>query len=179
MASRSLRCAGRGYPGSLWTAFARLWGPGEQSLAEEVTRASNGAAELAPATSITDLFAIARRARADFRGYRTTAHRWRRRDSTGGAVRSDAGESQRSMVGGGRRDLAHRLVFVSVRRRCRRNAACIDDIQLAGGARRGRAAPGDATRRVMTDRVIAFLVRRRVTLGFLAAAAARWPGRRG
>ena len=40
-----------------------LWGPGEQSLAEEVTRASNGAAELAPATSITDLFAIARRAR--------------------------------------------------------------------------------------------------------------------
>ena len=34
------------------------------------------------------------------------------------------------MVGGGRRDLAHRLVFVSVRRRCRRNAACIDDIQL-------------------------------------------------
>ena len=35
------------------------------------------------------------------------------------------------MVGGGRRDLAHRLVSCALqRRRCRRNAACIDDIQL-------------------------------------------------
>jgi ADP-heptose:LPS heptosyltransferase len=40
-----------------------LWGPGEESLAADVVHASGGAATAAPATTITDLFAIAREAR--------------------------------------------------------------------------------------------------------------------
>ncbi len=40
-----------------------LWGPGEKALASDVVDASTGAAELSPSTSITDLFALARRAR--------------------------------------------------------------------------------------------------------------------
>lgn len=39
-----------------------LWGPGEEELAAAVVRASKGAAELAPPTSIPDLLAIAKRA---------------------------------------------------------------------------------------------------------------------
>ena len=38
------------------------WGPGEQSAAEEVVRSSNGAARLAPATSLQDYIALARHA---------------------------------------------------------------------------------------------------------------------
>ena len=37
-----------------------LWGPGEETLAAEVVAASGGAAELAPPTSIFDIFEIAR-----------------------------------------------------------------------------------------------------------------------
>lgn len=40
-----------------------LWGPGEESLAASVAAASEGAAESAPATTITDIVAIAREAR--------------------------------------------------------------------------------------------------------------------
>jgi lipopolysaccharide heptosyltransferase I len=40
-----------------------LWGPGEESLAAEVARASEGAAQVAPPTTVTDLFAIAKYAR--------------------------------------------------------------------------------------------------------------------
>jgi heptosyltransferase-1 len=39
-----------------------LWGPGEEALAESVVSSSQGAAEAAPPTTITDLFAIARHA---------------------------------------------------------------------------------------------------------------------
>jgi lipopolysaccharide heptosyltransferase I len=39
-----------------------LWGPGEEKLASAVVDASAGAADLSPATSIVDLFAIASRA---------------------------------------------------------------------------------------------------------------------
>ena len=39
-----------------------LWGPGEQSLAEEVVAASGGAAMLSPPTSIADVVALARAA---------------------------------------------------------------------------------------------------------------------
>jgi lipopolysaccharide heptosyltransferase I len=41
-----------------------LWGPGEQSLAEAVVSASRGSAELSPQTTVSDLFALASRARA-------------------------------------------------------------------------------------------------------------------
>jgi ADP-heptose:LPS heptosyltransferase len=37
-----------------------LWGPGEENIASRVVAASRGAADLAPPTSIVDLFAIAR-----------------------------------------------------------------------------------------------------------------------
>lgn len=40
-----------------------LWGPGEEPLASSVAAASQGAAEVAPATTITDLVGIARGAR--------------------------------------------------------------------------------------------------------------------
>jgi ADP-heptose:LPS heptosyltransferase len=40
-----------------------LWGPGEQPLAEAVVAASHGAAQLAPPTAMTDLFAMAKGAR--------------------------------------------------------------------------------------------------------------------
>jgi ADP-heptose:LPS heptosyltransferase len=40
-----------------------LWGPGEEDVASLVVGASRGAAELAPRTSLVDLFAIARGAR--------------------------------------------------------------------------------------------------------------------
>jgi ADP-heptose:LPS heptosyltransferase len=40
-----------------------LWGPGEKSLAADVVSASGGAAAMAPETTLTDLFAIAREAR--------------------------------------------------------------------------------------------------------------------
>jgi heptosyltransferase I len=37
-----------------------LWGPGEESIAQAVVASSSGAAEISPATTITDLFGIAR-----------------------------------------------------------------------------------------------------------------------
>jgi heptosyltransferase-1 len=40
-----------------------LWGPGEEGIAALVVGASGGAADLAPATTIVDLFPIARRAK--------------------------------------------------------------------------------------------------------------------
>jgi lipopolysaccharide heptosyltransferase I len=40
-----------------------LWGPGEESLASAVVTAAGGAARMAPATTVTDLFALATRAR--------------------------------------------------------------------------------------------------------------------
>ena len=108
-----------------------LWGPGEQPLAETVARASNGAAEPAPATSITDLFAIARRARVVISGDTGPLH-------IGGAVgtplvalfgptlASRNGPWSAADVVISRTDSCSCLY----RRRCRRNAACIDDIQL-------------------------------------------------
>jgi ADP-heptose:LPS heptosyltransferase len=39
-----------------------VWGPGEKAMAETVVAQSQGAAELSPATSIADLFALAQRA---------------------------------------------------------------------------------------------------------------------
>jgi lipopolysaccharide heptosyltransferase I len=108
-----------------------LWGPGEQSSAEEVVRASSGAAERAPAASITDLFAIARRARVLISGDTGPLH-------IGGAV----GTPLVALFGP---TLANRNgpwsaadVVISrtescsclYRRRCRRGSPCIDEIQV-------------------------------------------------
>lgn len=57
--------------GALAAAFAErfglrslvLWGPGEQDLAEQVVQASSGAAQVAPPTTVPDLFSISRLAR--------------------------------------------------------------------------------------------------------------------
>jgi lipopolysaccharide heptosyltransferase I len=45
-----------------WTSVV-LWGPGEQSIAESIVAASEGAAVMAPATTFGDLLAIARSAK--------------------------------------------------------------------------------------------------------------------
>jgi heptosyltransferase I len=42
---------------------AVLWGPGEETLAAQIARASGGAAEMAPATTLADVLALAREAR--------------------------------------------------------------------------------------------------------------------
>ena len=109
-----------------------LWGPGEESLAEDVTRASIGAAEAAPATSITDLFAIARRARILISGDTGPLH-------IGGAV----GTPLVALFGPTRAERngpwsAADIVIARTdgcachyRRRCRRNAPCINEIELS------------------------------------------------
>jgi heptosyltransferase-1 len=42
---------------------AVLWGPGEETVAAQIARASDGAAEMAPATDLVDAIALAREAR--------------------------------------------------------------------------------------------------------------------
>jgi heptosyltransferase-1 len=42
---------------------AVLWGPGEETLAAQIARASGGAAQMAPATTLADVLALAREAR--------------------------------------------------------------------------------------------------------------------
>ena len=108
-----------------------LWGPGEEPLAEQVIHASGGAALPAPATTITDLFAIARHARVLISGDTGPLH-------IGGAV----GTPLVALFGP---TLAERNgpwstedVVVSrtsgcvclYRRRCRRGAPCINEIEL-------------------------------------------------
>jgi heptosyltransferase-1 len=51
-----------------------LWGPGEDVLAQEVAAASNGAASIAPPTSIADLVAVARGAAVMVSGDSGPAH---------------------------------------------------------------------------------------------------------
>ena len=108
-----------------------LWGPGEQTLAEQVANASGGAAELAPATEITDVFAIARHARILISGDTGPLH-------IGGAV----GTPLVALFGPTRAERngpwSTEDVVVSrtngcvclYRRRCRRGAQCIDEIEL-------------------------------------------------
>jgi heptosyltransferase I len=109
-----------------------LWGPGEQPLADQVANASRGAAEPAPATAITDVFAIASRARILISGDTGPLH-------IGGAV----GTPLVALFGPTRAERngpwSATDIVVSrtdgcaclYRRRCRRKAACIDDIQLS------------------------------------------------
>ena len=108
-----------------------LWGPSEQSLAQKVAAASDGAADPAPATSIADLFAIARPARILISGDTGPLH-------IGAAVgtplvalfgptlteRNGPWSAADCVVA--RTDTCSCLY----KRRCRRGAACIEDIQL-------------------------------------------------
>ena len=108
-----------------------LWGPGEQSLAEQVVSTSAGAASAASATSITDLFAIARHARVLISGDTGPLH-------IGGAV----GTPLVALFGPTRAerngpwspsDIVLSRTDACVchyKRRCRNQVACINDIQL-------------------------------------------------
>ena len=108
-----------------------LWGPGEEALAQGVVDAANGAAEAAPPTSITDLFGLARRARVMISGDTGPLH-------IGGAV----GTPLVALFGPTYADRngpwsAGDVVIARTnacsclyRRRCRRNVACIDEIEL-------------------------------------------------
>jgi ADP-heptose:LPS heptosyltransferase len=109
-----------------------LWGPGEQPLADEVARVSGGASEAAPATSITDLFAIARRARVLISGDTGPLH-------IGGAVGTPLVALFGPTLAGRNGPWSAADIVISrtdscsclYRRRCRRNAPCINDIHLA------------------------------------------------
>jgi heptosyltransferase-1 len=108
-----------------------LWGPGEESLAEQVSSASGGAAELAPATAITDLFAIARHARVLISGDTGPLH-------IGGAVGTPLVAlfgptlAERNGPWSAEDVVLSRTAGCAClyRRRCRRGAPCIDEIQL-------------------------------------------------
>lgn len=108
-----------------------LWGPGEEELAQQVARASEGAAEPAPETSITDLFAVARGARLLLSGDTGPLH-------IGGAV----GVPLVALFGPTRAERngpwsAADVVVARTegceclyRRRCRRANPCIDEIEV-------------------------------------------------
>jgi heptosyltransferase-1 len=109
-----------------------LWGPAEGPLADEVVRASDGAAETAPATSIGDLFAIARRARVLLSGDTGPLH-------IGGAVGTPLVALFGPTLAARNGPWSAADVVISrtdacaclYRRRCRRTTPCINDIQLA------------------------------------------------
>lgn len=108
-----------------------LWGPGEQALAEQVAATSAGAALRASATSITDIFAIARHARVLISGDTGPLH-------IGGAVGTPLvalfGPTHAERNG----PWSESDIVVSrthacsclYKRRCRNQVACINDIQL-------------------------------------------------
>lgn len=126
--------------GALASAIARsrgwrslvLWGPGEESLAAAVVAASAGSAEVAPATSIADMVAIARGARLMVAGDTGPLH-------IGGAV----GTPLVSLFGPTRaeRNGPWGLYDMAVsrtdrcrclyKRTCSQASACIDDISVA------------------------------------------------
>ena len=93
-----------------------LWGPGEESLAEEVVAASGGAAALAPPTSIHDISEIARLADLFVvRRYRAAPHRSGRRDAHRRDFWSNRSGPQRSLERGRRNRHALRCVRLSLR----------------------------------------------------------------
>jgi ADP-heptose:LPS heptosyltransferase len=123
-----------------------LWGPGEESLAASVAAASNGAAEVAPRTTIADLFAIAKGARLMVSGDTGPLH-----------IAAAVGIPVVSLFGPTRPErngpwspwdvTFSRFDTCSCHyeRRCRRGAPCIDEIGLgeviAGVERRLAVSP--------------------------------------
>ena len=109
-----------------------LWGPGEEPLARAVVSASSGAAEISPATSIVDLFAIARGARLMVSGDTGPLH-----------VAAAVGTPVIALFGPTSADRngpwSPEDVSISrmdacaclYERRCRRRVPCIDDISVA------------------------------------------------
>lgn len=109
-----------------------LWGPGEQALAEAVVAASQGAAAVAPQTSIADLVAIARGARVMVSGDTGPLH-------IAGAVGTPVVAlfgptfAERNGPWSARDVVVARTDRCSClyERRCRHATPCIDDIGVA------------------------------------------------
>jgi heptosyltransferase I len=109
-----------------------LWGPGEEARAQEVVTASSGAAEIAPPTSIPDLFALAKHARLMLSGDTGPLHI---AAAVGTPVVALFGPTRAVRNG----PWAPRDIVVArtegcgclYERRCRRGAPCIEDIAIA------------------------------------------------
>lgn len=106
-----------------------LWGPGEQSLAAAVVAASQGAAEAAPPTTMTEVFGLARTARVMISGDTGPLH-------MAGAVGTPLVAlfgptlSERNGPWSPRDVVVSRVAQCSClyERRCRKETPCIDDI---------------------------------------------------
>jgi ADP-heptose:LPS heptosyltransferase len=123
-----------------------LWGPGEEPLAASVATASNGAAEPAPATTIPDIFALAKGARLMVSGDTGPLH-------IGGAVGTPLvalfGPTYPERNGPwSPHDIAvSRVTACSClyQRQCSRSTRCIDDVtvdEVADAVRRRLRAHG-------------------------------------
>ncbi len=108
-----------------------VWGPGEESLAEVVVRASNGAAVLAPPTEIVELFGVFRGARLAIAGDTGPLHI---AASVGTPVVALFGPTDPARNGPWRSDdiSVSRMAQCECHyeRQCRRSVPCIDDITV-------------------------------------------------
>ena len=108
-----------------------LWGPGEEALAGAVVAAASGAARLAPPTTVTDLFALAKGARVMVSGDTGPLHI---AAAVGTPTVSLFGPTDPARNGPwAPADVAiSRLAHCSChyQRRCRRGGPCIDDIAV-------------------------------------------------
>ena len=108
-----------------------LWGPGERPLAEEVSAASVGAAEPAPATTIADVLALARDARLVISGDTGPLHL---AAAVGAPLIGLYGPTSPARNGPWMPDDVTVSRFEGCEchyeRRCRRLSACIDDISV-------------------------------------------------
>ena len=123
-----------------------LWGPGEDALAAAVTAASGGAAEMAPATTTVDLFALARSARLMVSGDTGPLHI---AAAMGTPIVSLFGPTRAERNGPwAAADVAISRTATCVchyERRCRRGRPCIDEIgvdEVMTGVERRVAAHG-------------------------------------
>jgi heptosyltransferase-1 len=108
-----------------------LWGPGEQPLAEAVVAASRGSAELSAPTTISDLFALASRARLVVAGDTGPLHI---ATAVGATVVALFGPTFPERNGPwSPADISLSRAHACVchhKRQCRRPPACIDDIAV-------------------------------------------------
>ena len=106
-----------------------LWGPGEEALAASVAAASQGAAEVAPPTTITDIVGIARAARLMVSGDTGPLHIAGAVDTPIVALFGPT-SPERNGPWAARDVTLSRVASCSCRyeRRCRRAVPCIDDI---------------------------------------------------
>jgi lipopolysaccharide heptosyltransferase I len=117
-----------------------LWGPGEEAAAREVVEASQGAAELAPATTLPDLMGLARHARLMVSGDTGPLHI---AGAMGAPIVALFGPTDPERNGPWMREdvsisRAHECECL-YERRCRRVNRCIDDIgvdEVVEGIRR-------------------------------------------